>query len=461
MKINLNRTDIIYLTVILISTYFLLTLIPGNVISGYEKLASLKEAGTDISGISLVSVALGMVFMAAMYLISRVMFSQPEFSALVAALLMMSSSAFINNFMQGGASDLMYSIFGSPVIPEFSADKVWEALPLIPLSLLSMYILFAKGKTNYLMTGIAAIAASFFMPLLALPFLFILAADGFAKINHIKDRSVTSAIAGGIIAAAVSLIIIKPTAATFVLSLLIGMVIAIVILSFENKRTLLYLLTITLLMISIENGMSQIVSMQRVDSETISMLGQLKGLDGTIAVASYYKENISDIAYVETGTEVVSEDAFVFLFTNKTPEFDYLLIDTLILDNAKEYAKIAGTTATLETFAYAGMQQQDGTYYQVFYNARGEPLVMTVDANGNLLSNQVIINGASESVFRLLALNSTSPVFERYIHPRSDSGKNLFKVLYPDQFGELAGVELTQTAQSGSSRLRLYSFDYQ
>ncbi len=461
MQTNLNKTDIIYLIIVTLSAYFLLTLLPGTVLQAYGKLTVLKENGTNIANLGIISVTIGLLFTFGMYLLSRTMFKQSEFSALVASLLMISSSAFINNFMQGGVSDLVYSIFGSAVIPEFSFENIWKTLPLIPLSLISVYLLFAKGKMNYVLTGMAAIIASFFIPLLALPFLFLLTADGISKINHIKDKGITSALAGWLIAATISLIIIKPTIATFILSLLIGMVIAIVILSFENKHTLLYLLTITLIMISVENGMSQILAMQRVDSETIGMLNQLNSLKGTVAVASYYKENITDIAYVEAGREVTSADAFIFIFTNKTPKFDYLLLDTLVLDNAKEYAKIAGTTATLETFAYAGTQQQSGNYYQIFYSAKGDTMILTVDGNGNLLSNQAIINGVDESVFRLLALNSTSPTFERYILPRSDSEKNIFKVLYSDQFGEIAGIKITQIAQSNSSRLRLYSFEYQ
>jgi hypothetical protein len=79
-----------------------------------------------------------------------------------------------------------------------------------------------------------------------------------------------------------------------------------------------------------------------------------------------------------------------------------------------------------------------------------------VTKNGNLIGNNVIINGISDSYFKLVSLNATDPRLERMIHPRSDSEKNIFKVLFPDQFGEIKGYSVKEIAQSNSSRYRLY-----
>jgi hypothetical protein len=69
-----------------------------------------------------------------------------------------------------------------------------------------------------------------------------------------------------------------------------------------------------------------------------------------------------------------------------------------------------------------------------------------------------MISGVDESFYRLVELNSTDPRFTRYILPQDDSDKNVFKVLFPDKFGQLNGTTVTQVWQSNSSRMRLYKF---
>jgi len=450
-------TDVLNILIIVIGAYLILSLAQSQSVESYGRLAVLKSQNADLNLVHLIPIVLGVLLTGIMYLISRIVFKQDRLSILISSLLMITTPGFINNFSYGTVSDLTFALFGNITVPSFDVMKIEQVISLLPLSLISLYVLYTKKKNAHLFTGIVGIIAAFFFPLLSLPILFILTADGISKINHIKDKSIISAIAGGIIAAGITLLILNLNASTFALALLVALVIGIVVISFENKRTLLYLLTIALIMISIEAGLGYYLGIQRVDNELIQILGQVKDVDGTIGIASYYKENITDIALVEINKNVVSDDAFLFLFTNKTPNLDYLVLDTAVLDNPKEYAKLVNASVTFETFMPAGMQKQsEDYYYMVYVNYKNEPLLIPVNKNGNLVGNNVIINGISDSYFKLVSLNATDPRLERMIHPRSDSEKNIFKVLFPDQFGEIKGYSIKEIAQSNSSRYRLY-----
>ena len=449
--------DILNISIILVAAFLILTLVQAQSIESYKRLSVLKSQNADINLVKLTPVIIGIFFAGIMYFISRIIFKQDKLSILISSLLMITTPGYINNFSYGTVSDLTFALFGNMTVPSFDILKIEQVISLLPLSLISIYVLYTKKKNTYLFTGIVGIIAAFFFPLLSLPILFILTVDGISKINHIKDKSITSAIAGGIIAAGITLIILKLNTVTFALSLLIAIVIGIVVISFENKRTLLYLLTIALILISIEAGLGYYLSIQRIDAELIQILDRVKEIDGKIGIASYYKENITDIAFVEINKNVSSDDAFLFLLTNRTPNLDYLVLDTIILDKPKEYAKIVNTTVTFETFMYVGLQKQSEDYYYMIYlNYKNEPLLIPVTKNGNLIGSNVIINGISDSYFKLIFLNATEPMFERMIHPRSDSEKNVFKVLFPDQFGEIKGHLIEEIAQSNSSRYRLY-----
>jgi hypothetical protein len=450
-------TDVLNILIIVIGAYLILSFVQSQSVESYGRLAVLKSQNADLNLVHLIPIVLGVLLAGIMYLISRIVFKQDRLSILISSLLMITTPGFINNFSYGTVSDLTFALFGNITAPSFDFMKIEQVISLLPLSLISLYVLYTKKKNAYLFTGIVGIIAAFFFPLLSLPILFILTADGVSKINHIKDKSTISAIAGGVIAAGITLLILNLNAATFALSLLVALVIGIVVISFENKRTLLYLLTIAMIMISIEAGLGYYLGIQRVDNELIQILDQVKDVDGKIGIASYYKGNVTNIAFVEINKNVVSDDAFIFLFTNKTPNLDYLVLDTVILDNPKEYTRLVNASVTFETFMPVGMQKQSEDYYYMLYvNYKNEPLLIPVTKNGNLIGNNVIINGISDSYFKLVSLNATDPKLERMIHPRSDSEKNIFKVLFPDQFGEIKGYSVKEIAQSNSSRYRLY-----
>jgi hypothetical protein len=458
--LSLNKNDAINLFIIILTAYFLLNLNTNPNLSSYEKTLSMGKNSNEMQQISQYSVLIGMAFLIIIYAISRMYFKQEPNHTLIASLLTISCYAFINNFAFG-ISDLTYSLFGKLVTPSFGLEKIYQILPLLPLSVLSLYILYSKKKMNYLFTGIAALIASFFMPLISLPFLFVLSADGISKINYIKDRNKLSTITGAFLATVISLTILKFTTMAIALSILIGLVIAVVMLSFENKHTLLYLLTITLLMVSLENAIANVITAKTIDNETIEVSKWINGLDGNIAFASIYGENVTTIVKVETGKDVSSQDAFVFLFTNKTPNFNYLILDTLVLDAPKEYAKVVDTTVTFQTFLFAGVQKQSDTYYQIYTTYDNTIMLIPTDSNGKAIGNKVIINGVEDSYFKLLYLNASDPIYYRYINPKADSNKNIFKVLYPEQFGEIKGYKITEINQTNSSRFRLYQITQQ
>lgn len=450
-----TKKDALNLIVILLYAYFLLGLVANPSVLSYERASSLGMGKEKMIEASSLSLFIGMVFAFVVYMVARVVFKQSELPVFVSSLLMISSYAFINNFSVG-ISDLTFLLLGGLATPSFGFEKMYQILPLLPLSLLSIYVLYSDKKMKYAFTGIAALAASFFMPLISLPFLFILNADGFSRINKIKDRGILGTIAGGAIAATISIIILGSGSAAVGLSILIGLVIAVVMLAFENKHTLLYLLTVTLLMISIEYAIASMLNKPTVDLDTVNTLSWIKDVNERIAFASVYENNISTISAVETGKNVLTNEAFLFLFTNRTPSFDYLIMDTRILDSPKEYAKLVNATVTFETFAFAGIQKQGDTYYQTYVTYKNDYLLIPTDSAGNLLSNRIIINGAEDSYFKLLILNSSDSSYFRYIHPMSDSNKNMFKVLYPDQFGSLAGYEIKEIKSSSDSRFRMY-----
>ncbi|MEM4589961.1 MAG: hypothetical protein QXK21_01690 [Candidatus Micrarchaeia archaeon] len=450
-----TKKDVLNLVVILLYVYLLLGLVSNPSVLTYERAANLNIGKERMMEISNLSLFIGIVFTFIVYIISRVVFKQSELPVFVSSLLMVSSYAFINNF-SFGISDLTFLLIGGFATPSFGFEKIYQILPLLPLSLLSIYVLYSNKKMKYLFTGIIALVASFFMPLISLPVLFILNADGFSRINKIKDRGILSTIAGGAIAAVISLIILGSGASAIGLSVLIGLVIAVVILAFENKHTLLYLLTVTLVMISVEYAIASMLNKQTVDLDTVNTLSWINDIDGRIAFASVYGDNISKISTVETGKNVLTNEAFLFLFTNRTPSFDYLIIDTFILDSPKEYAKLVNATVTFETFAFTGIQKQGDTYYQIYLTYKNDYLLIPTDSAGNILSSRIIINGAEDSYFKLLTLNFSDPSYFRYIHPMSDSNKNVFKVLYPNQFGSLAGYEIKEIKSSNNSRFRIY-----
>ncbi|MCS7109401.1 MAG: hypothetical protein NZ903_01235 [Candidatus Micrarchaeota archaeon] len=450
---NLSIKDILNLLVIIFFSYFLLSIISIPTLLSYEKAAMIGLNREGMDGSLFLSIILGIIFAVSIYLISRLLFKQTEISVFASLLLTVSSYVFINNF--GEISDLILLLNGRIVEPTFGFEKIYQIVPLLPFSLISIYILYSEKKNKYLFVAIVGLISAFFMPLISIPIMAILTANGIEKIKRIKDRTLLSTIAGGVIAASISFIILGFSAFSLALSILIGIIIAIAIYTFENKHTLLYLLAITLIMISIIYGIAYRLTITRVDSETIEVSGWLKEIEGKVAFASIYGQNISNIVMVETARESNYKEAFVFLFTNRTPKFDYLILDTLILDKPKEYAEIANSTAMFEVFKFAGIENEGNRYYYIYLSAKNDYLLIPVDSSGNLVGDRVIINGVEESYFKLLLLNSTDKRFIRYIHPRSDVNKNIFKVLYPEQFRS-ADFEIKEVKRTNNSRFRLY-----
>jgi hypothetical protein len=454
MRFGLNKTDLLYIAVLILSSYFILTVLPDMPLDSYTRIAALGKSGTAME-VTMLPVLLGIVAVAGMFLVSRIAFKQTRFAAFFASLLFVSSKAFISNFMSGEVSDLMMALLGSPVIPGFALSKLAQNLALLPFAAFSMYFLLRRNKMKELATGLAAVLVSFFSPLIGAPILMILAADGLQRIGGRKNEDV---IMGSVIAAAATLFIIPVSMQTAVLALLVGMITAVVLFTFESRHKIAYALCALLLFLSFEAGMIQALSTQRVDRETVAAVDQLKGLDGRIAVASYYKGNLSAVAYVRNGQQVLVPEAFRFLFTSDKPQFDYLLFDTIALDDPKGYAAVGNATARFKTFAFVQQVQQSNQTLAVFTTVDSNQLIMAINSQGNIIGNRVSIDGVDESFYRLVELNATDPRFARYILPQDDSDKNVFKVLFPDKFGQLNGTTVTQVWQSNSSRMRLYRF---
>ncbi|MEM3771522.1 MAG: hypothetical protein QXW80_04360, partial [Candidatus Micrarchaeia archaeon] len=202
-----TKKDVLNLVIILLYAYFLLGLVSNPSVLTYERASSLNMGKEKMMEVSNLSLFIGIAFAFIIYIVSRVVFKQSELPVFISSLLMVSSYAFINNF-SFGISDLTFLLLGGIATPSFGFEKIYQILPLLPLSLLSIYVLYSNKKMKYVFTGIIALVASFFMPLISLPVLFILNADGFSRINKIKDRGILSTIAGGVIAAAISLIIL-------------------------------------------------------------------------------------------------------------------------------------------------------------------------------------------------------------------------------------------------------------
>ena len=454
MQFGLNRVDALYIAVLVLSSYFILTVLPDMPLDSYARIAALGKSGIAME-VTTLPVLLGIIAAAGMYLVSRIIFKQTRFAAFFVSLLFVSSKAFINNFMSGGVSDLMMTLLGSPVIPGFALSKLAQNLALLPFAAFSMYFLLRKNKRKELVTGLAAVLVSFFSPLIGAPILMILAADGLQRIGGRKNEDI---IMGSVIAAAATLFIIPVSMQTAALALLVGLVTAAVLFTFESRHKVVYALCALLLFLSFEAGLIQALSTQRVDRETIAAVDQLKDLNGRIAVASYYKGNLSAVAYVRNGQDVLVPEAFRFLFTSEGPQFDYLLLDTITLDDPKGYAAVGNATARFKTFAFIQQVQQSDQTLAVFTTVDSNQLVMSIDQRGNIVGNRVSIDGVDESFYRLVELNSTDPRFTIYILPQDDSDKNVFKVLFPDKFGQLNGTTATQVWQSNSSRMRLYKF---
>jgi hypothetical protein len=108
-----------------------------------------------------------------------------------------------------------------------------------------------------------------------------------------------------------------------------------------------------------------------------------------------------------------------------------------------------------ESFYFVQTGMQNDTRYAVFYSTRN-PLVIPVDNKGNPISNTVYIGGQEESLFKLLELNATDAHYIRYIHPRTDTDINVFRLLFPEKFGQFETFNATQIWQSNTSRMRLY-----
>ncbi|VVB73975.1 Uncharacterised protein [uncultured archaeon] len=454
MRFGLNRIDLLYIAVLILSSYFMLTALPDIPLDSYARIAALGKSVTATE-VTTLPVLLGIAVATGMFLVSRIVFKQTRFAAFFAALLLITSKAFINNFMSGGVSDIMMAVLGSPVIPGFALSKLAQDLALLPFAAFSMYFLLRKNRMKELATGLAAVLVSFFAPMVGAPILMILAADGLQRIGGRKNEDV---IMGSVIAAAATLFIVPVSMQTAALAALVGLVTAAVLFTFESRHKVAYALCALLLFLSFEAGLIQALSTQRMDRETISAVDQLKGLDGRIAVASYYKSNFSAVALVRNGQQVLVPEAFRFLFTTEKPQFDYLLLDTITLDDPRAYAAVGNATARFKTFAFIQRVQQSDQTLAIFTTVDSNQLIMAIDQQGNIVGNRVSIDGVDESFYRLVELNATDPRFTRYILPQDDSDKNVFKVLLPDKFGQLNGTVMTQVWQSNSSRMRLYKF---
>jgi len=465
MLFGLNKKDLIYLAVLIALTFTLLTIFKDTTIVSYQRLAQLKlQQQLPLTDLTYLPVFLGIAQVLAFYFPSRILFKLKPFPLFVASVLMVTSSAFTNNFAAGNISEPVLLLLGQFVSPMLgiSLAKLADVLFLLPLALFAAYLLLVKkGKRDPITVAVILVSVilPFIYPLAALPFLAALSAYSLGHAEEKKTRE--EMILGALLVMAITIYLIGFTVQKIALSVFAGVLVAVVMYTLTFRKKLNVAFILVLFFLSIQASTINISLAAKLDQETSSALAQLKALpqNSRITVVSSYLENISAPAQIIADRQVSYIDGFTFLFSaaNTTPSFDYLLFDTLSLDSPKTISAATGAQPKFETFMFSQTGMQNQTKYIVFVSTKNY-MMMPADNQNNPIGTTVYIGGDEESFYRLVELVTEDSRYVRFIHPRTDSDMNFFKLLFPDKFGQFASFNATQVWQSNSSRMQLYKF---
>ena len=464
MKLEFDMKDLLYLVVIAVFAFLLLSQVKDIPLSSYASLADAKEKGiAPAIDIVYFPIFIGVALSIVLYLLLRSKFK--SLPVLIAVILMVSSGAFIKNFIFGSFSLPVSILFGEINLPTLiikeALQKLSETILLLPFAIFTLiYLIYKKKYDNKmkilaLVFSIIGIIASLIFPLLALPFLAVCAAYVLQEFKENKEENI---LLGCILIFGVVLFIIPSvTPAAVGLAVLSVLVIALLLYLTEMRHKINILLILVIVALSISGSAINIFSVQRIDTETIAALSQLSQVKGKVAVVSIYDE-IAPATYYLSGKTINASEGLRFVFSeDKSRGFDYLLIDTLVLDDPKNYSAKVNQTAKFETFGYArttGISTEEGNYTGALFYSKSNVMIMPVDEKGVPISDKVQVGGDWVSRLSLLELNATGG-YHRFILPKGDTNKNILKVLFPDQ---LLYNESQLVWQSNNSRMRLYKF---
>lgn len=446
-----ERSDFLYLVVLAGFCFLLLSQVEGITVKSYD---TLVKAGVRWD-LQLLPVTLGLVFLALLYVALRLRFSQ--FDAFLTCIIVSTSITFTNAFAAGSFLAPVTLLYGYASLPvNFTIERVRELTFLLPLAVLGVAYFALRKNAVGAAFSLFAIALSFGLPVPSLPLLAVAGAFGLGLLE--KESKEEGAVFAFVICAFLALYLMgQPTLQSAAFAVFAGALMAAVLYIAENRRKLNAAILLSLVFVSALNGFVSVHLIDRVDSETLSAMDQLKALEGRIAVASIYGNDTVAIAKYVSGKDISVEDAAEYMFSTSAPAsapgIDYLLLDTLVLDNPSKLAALANKTVRFETFALARLARTEDGYFAV-YASRASVLALPSNERGALLADYGYLNGERVSLYRFLLLEADNPRYSRYVYPRGDTNLNILKLLFPEQFGALEGVE--EVWRSDSSRMRLY-----
>ena len=512
MKIvgSLDKKDLLYLLLLVAFSFIFLSQLKGISVDSYKFLfASNAGRSTDLYSISIMPLLAGVSLVVLLYIILRVS-TFSHFVAFFSILLMISSANFISSFSAGSLSTPTLLMLGK--IPlEISqitienivggmSEKINTNLFLLPFALIGISYLFSKRSYSLFFISLMILLAAMIFPLLALIPLVFLSTFGIKSCHEESKKN--DLIVGFFLILFLLLYIFSINLGintrTLSLSVFIGIIVSAALYMTEKMHKINVVLMVSLLFLSITGGIATASNIKIVDQDTIDALNQLNQLSqlsqsGTsgattsepikLSVVSIYKKDVIPIAAYTIKKDVDVEYGLNFIFsknekngektttvttnttnitsnitditgTEKSNKKYYLLIDSLILDNPQNYSSIVNRTAKFETFWFAGKQQVNETNYLIF-RSNENYLVFIVDDAGRLISDKASYNGEEVSVYRFIKFGDGG--YSRYLYPKNDADMNIFKILFPDKFGELENVKLMWT--SNNSRMRIYEIN--
>lgn len=470
-KLTLNgrfeRSDLLYLAVLAGFCFLLLSQIKNITLQSYGSLLSSGVRWGEL----LLPVAFGVVFSLIVYVVLRLRFSQ--LNSFIVSILTATSAPFVGAFVAGSFSAPVALLFGYVALPiSFNIERVAELVFIMPLAVAGIAYFALRRNMLGVAISVIAILASFWTPLLALPALAIVGAFGLElvhgspkepskqpgmhehqKRSRWKEKWNDILFAFLLMAALMFYVLGTPTLKTAGFAVFASALVSSVLYIAENRHKLNIIILLAFLFVSIFNGFAAVHSIARLDSETLLALDQLKLLDGKIGIVTAYGNETQVIVKYLSGKTTSFEEGVNFMFASDAPSIDYLLLDTRMIDNPAALAALFDKSAKFETFAYAGMQKSNTSYF-IVYTSRDSVLAFQTNEKGALVSDRGILNGESVSIYRFLNLEANNPAYSRYIYPRSGADQNILKLLFPEQFGAIDNS--TEIWHSNSSRMRLY-----
>lgn len=458
---QIDKKDVLYLAAIAVFTFLILSQVKDIPLDSYSSLADAKAKGiAPVIDIIYLPVIIGVIISFVLYLILRTRFQGlPVF---IAILLMVTSGAFITNFVLGSFSLPVSMLFGEiKFAPSVSLQRMSETILLLPFALFSFVYLVYKKKYDskmsiaILASSILGIMAAISFPLLALPFLAFCAANAVQSFKESKEEDIMLGMF--MIMGMAAFLMSRITATSMALALFSGTIVALLLYLTDMRHKLNVLLLLCIISLSFIGGTTNIFFVQRLDAETSAALSQLSQVQGNVAVVSVYSE-IAPATYYLSGKEIDPNAGLQYAFSEGgEPGFNYLLVDTLVLDDPKNYSARVNQTAKFETFMFgrlALMTSDTSNYTAAIFYSKNSMMIMPVDDKSKPLGDKVQVAGEWVSIYTLLELNATGQYY-RYINPKADSNRNILKVLFPDQ---LLFNESELVWQSNTSRMRLYRF---